>query len=73
MLMQTANRLLAGEPFVPPYGRALASRLEALVHATGLRAGIIDRRFAPRRNGSFLWRKIGKRTGLSSTFSAQSN
>jgi len=46
MLTQTADRLRAGEPFVPPYRRALASRLEAFAHAIGLRAGIIDPRFA---------------------------
>ena len=46
MLTQTSNRPLAGEPFVPPYGRALASRLEAFAHAIGLRAGIVDPRFS---------------------------
>ena len=46
MLMQTADRLRSGEPFVPPYRRALASRLEAFAHAIGLRAGIVDPRFA---------------------------
>lgn len=45
MLMQTTERPLAGEPFVPPYRHVLAMRLEALARAIGLRAGVIDPRF----------------------------